>query len=136
MNCFSKADDFMGGIYIIELGSPEDVDKFINRYRDCPVWPIVTKGVKENQVFILAIELKHQEHGDFTQENNTLVKHPHYLRAKEVIFRREDSLLELFPGHIIQTGYSSEIPCGSNCQNCPRYKNSCQGCPAYFKYNA
>ena len=87
MTCFSKTDDFMGGIYIIELDSSEEVDIFIDRYRDCPVWPIMTKGIKENQVFIFAIELKHQAHGDFTQENNTLVKHPHYLGAREIIFR-------------------------------------------------
>ena len=136
MNCFSKADDFMGGIFIIELGSPEDVDKFIIRFRDCPVWPIVTKGVKENQVFILALELKHQKHGDFSQEKNTLVKNPNYLGAKEIIFKRDDSLVEIFRGHKIKTGYSSEIPCESNCEKCPRYLNPCGGCPAYYKYNA
>jgi hypothetical protein len=134
MSSFSKISDFMGGIYIIELESPEAVGEFIERYRSCPVWPVVTKGVKGNQVFILAIELKQQQHGDFTQQNNTLVKNPHYLGAKEIIFKRDDSLLALFKEHKIQTGISNEIPCGSNCVKCPQYLNPCQGCPAYYKY--
>ena len=134
MGRFSRINDFMGGIYIIELESPEAVDTFIEKYRECPVWPVISKGVKGNQVFILAIELKHQQHGDFTQQNNTLVKNPHYLGAKEIIFKRDDSLLALFREHKIQTGISSEIPCGSNCEKCPLHLNPCQGCPAYYKY--
>jgi hypothetical protein len=134
MRSFSKKSDFMGGIYIVKLDSNKEVNKFIERYKGCPVWPIVTKGVKENQVFILAIELRWQQHGDFTQENNTLVKNPHYLGAKEILFKRDDSLIEILRGHKIQTGYSTEIPCDSNCEQCPRYLNNCQGCPALCKY--
>ena len=134
MSIFTKVDDFMGGMYLIEFGSGENADEFIDRYQGCPVWPIITKGAQENQVLIVAIELKAQRHGDFTQENNTLVKSPHYLGAKRILFKRDDSIVGFLNDHQIQTGYASEIPCGSNCEKCPSYQNPCQGCPAYYKY--
>jgi hypothetical protein len=134
MRVFSKPDDFMGGIYMIEFGFPEEAYAFMVRYEGCPVWPIMAKGRQANQVFVFSLELKEQNHGDFTQENNTLVKHPAYLGAKEILFRRDDGLVSLFPGHRIQTGYAAEIPCGSNCETCPRFRDPCRGCPAYYKY--
>lgn len=81
----------------------------------------------------MALELKKQRHGDFTQENNTLVQNPHYLGAKEVVFRRTDELMDLFHGHAFETGKENFIPCGSNCEECPNFRNPCRGCPA--KYN-
>jgi hypothetical protein len=134
MNSSPNINDFMGGIYIIEFESTTDVDMFIERFRGCPVWPIVTRGIRDGQVFILAIELKKQKHGDFSQQNNTLVKNPHFLGAKKVIFKRDDNLVEILEGHKIETGYASKTPCRSNCKKCPRYQNSCQGCPALYKY--
>jgi len=134
MSIYPSINDLMGGIYDVDFESTNEVDKFIERNRDCPVWPIVTKGFRENQVFILAIELRQQKHGDFSQKKNTLVRNPHYLGAKEINFKRDDSLVEILRGHKIKTGYSSEMPCGSNCEKCPRYLNTCQGCPAYYKF--
>ncbi len=134
MTCFSNQDDFMSGLYLIDFASTGEAESFIAQYKGCPVWPIVNRGTKDNQVFILAIELKQQQHGDFSQEGNTLVLHPEYLGARKVRFRRDDSLLDLFPGHELRTGNAKEIPCGANCETCASYQNPCQGCPAFYIY--
>jgi len=131
MRLFSDPDDFMCGIYVIEFESDKKADRFIQIYKACPVWPIVTKGIKENQAFVLAVELRHQAHGDFSQEHNTLVKNPYYLGAKTVSFKRDDSLIKLFRDYELKTGYSDVIPCGSNCKDCASYQDPCQGCPAF-----
>jgi hypothetical protein len=135
MSQFSAPNEFMCGTYVIEFDSDIMVSTFVERYASCPVWPIVTKGPREKQVFVLAVELKRQAHGDFSPAGNTLVKNPQLLGATAVRFKRDDSLLALLGGHVIRTGYSRTIPCGSSCENCPRYKNPCQGCPAYYEYD-
>lgn len=134
MSSFSAPDDFMCGIYLVEFASPDEADRFIERYRDCPVWPVVTRGVQANQVFILAVELKRQVHGDFSQEHNTLAANPQYLGAREVRFKRDDGLLALLPGHELQTGYATAVPCGSECEACPIHQPPCRGCPAHYAY--
>lgn len=134
MSRFSTPDDFMCGIYIISLESKVKADSFIKKYSDCPVWPIVTHSLSEDQVLVLALELKSQFHGDFSQESNTLVQNPHYLGAREIVFRRDDSLLKLLGEHRLETGYSDVIPCGANCEGCASFRNPCQGCPAYYVY--
>ncbi|KPJ88328.1 MAG: hypothetical protein AMJ53_17000 [Gammaproteobacteria bacterium SG8_11] len=133
MSRYTVPKDFMCGLYTIRFGSEREANHFIKRFSGCPVWPILSHGLKKNDVVILALELKEQRHGDFTQENNTLVRNPHYLGAEEVVFRRTDELLDLFTGHTLETGKEDFTPCGSNCEECPLFKNPCQGCPA--KYN-
>jgi hypothetical protein len=135
-NRVSNPTDFLCGLYVFEFDSAKEAGCFIKRYSACPVWPIVTRGIDENQVFVLAMELKHQMHGDFSQEHNTLVKHPHYLGASVVRFRWDDSLMALFKGYELETGISDTIPCGSNCEACDSYKAPCRGCPAYHAYSA
>jgi hypothetical protein len=124
----------MCGTYVFEFRTESEASNFIERFRRCPIWPIVTRGLQGNQVFILALELRRQAHGDFSQEHNTLVKNPHYLGARVVRFRRDDSLIALFEGHELRTGVSDSIPCGSNCENCASYQDPCQGCPACYEY--
>jgi hypothetical protein len=85
-------------------------------------------------VLVIALELKCQHHGDFSQQGNALVQNPEFLGASQVRFRRDDSLLNLFPNHGLDTGYADSIPCGSDCETCHSFKNPCQGCPAYFRY--
>lgn len=87
-------------------------------------------------MIIVAVELKRQAHGDFSQERNTLVRTPGHLGAKAVRFKRDDSLLKLLGGYEIKTGYAGGIPCGSNCDDCKSYVNPCQGCPAHYEYDA
>jgi hypothetical protein len=136
MSRFSDPSDFMCGIYAIEFGSDAEAGVFIERYAGCPVWPIITQGVRENEVIIVAVELNRQAHGDFSQERNTLVRNPGYLGAKAVRFKRDDSLLKLLGGYEMKTGYSDVIPCGSDCEECASYMNPCQGCPAHYEYEA
>lgn len=135
MKIISDPNAFMCGIYVVKFDSNIEAQNFIEQYNNCPIWPIVTQGTKENEVFILAIELKNQLHGDFSQEENTLMKNPDYLGAREVNFKRNDSLMKLFNEYSLKTGYSKVIPCGSNCEKCISFKNPCQGCPAYYKYD-
>ncbi len=134
MSIFDHPDDFMCGVYRITFASAQKARAFIDRYRACPVWPAVTPGRSEEEVFVLAVELKAQQHGDFSQENNTLARNPHDLGAEAVAFRRDDALFELLGGHRLETGYAGEIPCGSRCAGCPSFKTPCQGCPAYLNY--
>jgi hypothetical protein len=124
----------MAGIYLIDFASPVEAERFVARYENCPVWPVVTQGMESHHVFILAVELKYQQHGDFSQEGNTLVLHPEYLGAREVRFKRDDGLLDLFTGHQLTTGYADKILYGANCESCPSYHKPCWGCPAYYSY--
>jgi len=134
MKIISEKNEFMSGIYVIEFNTKNEAKKFIDIYSNCPIWPIVTKGRRENEVFLFAIELKRQKHGDFLEEHNTLVKNPNYIGAKEVTFKRDDTLIGIFKNYKLKTSYSNTIPCGSNCEKCNSFKNPCKGCPAYYKY--
>jgi hypothetical protein len=131
---FVVPNDFMGGIYLVEFATREKAEAFVARFAHCPVWPVITRATRDTQVLIIALELKCQQHGDFSQQGNTLAHHPEFLGASQVQFRRDDSLLELFPGHGLDTGYADVIPCGSNCEECASFKNPCQGCPAFYRY--
>jgi hypothetical protein len=131
---FAAPDDFMSGIYLIEFPTPEKAVAFIIRFANCPAWPVVTRGTKDTEVLVLALELKCQQHGDFSQLANTLVHNPDFLGAGKIHFRRDDVLLDLFPGHGLDTAYAGEIPCGSNCEEWPSFRNPCQGCPAFYRY--
>jgi hypothetical protein len=133
MSRFSDPGDFVCGTYLIEFDSGGKASEFIERFRGCPVWPIVTRGPVQNQIFVLAVELRRQSHGDFSQEHNTLVHNPQYLGARAVRFRRDDDLLALFDGYELRTGYAQESPCGSDCEGCPLYRDPCRGCPARFE---
>jgi hypothetical protein len=121
---------FQCGLYIATFGGVEEAAAFVDRYRVCPNWPVVASSRDARQVFIVAIELRCQQHGDFSQSRNTLVAHPEYLGAQSVAFRRDDSLLILFPGHAIITGNAEQPPCGAECATCPSYYTPCRGCPA------
>lgn len=134
MNIISDHNEFMSGMYIVEFETKNKADIFIDKYSNCPIWAIVTRGIRENEVLIISIELIRQRHGDFSEEENTLVKNPHFLGAKSVEFKRDDTLLEFFGNYNLKTGYSDIIPCGSKCETCHSFKNPCQGCPAYYKY--
>ena len=134
MKKVKEKNQFMAGMYMIEFNSKRDASDFISKYSDCPVWPILARGRKDNEVLIIAIEYKKQNHGDFTEDNNTLVEHPEYLGATEVKFKRDDSLIDLISDYTLITGYSDKIPCGSNCEQCHLFKNSCLGCPAFYDY--
>lgn len=134
MNIVKEENQFMSGIYVIKFKTEKEAASFISIYSTCPIWPIVTKGKNDNEVFILAVELKRQKHGDFSENNNTLVKNPHYLGAEKVNFKRDDSLINLFNNYVLKIAYSNKIPCGSNCEECNSFKSPCQGCPACYDY--
>jgi hypothetical protein len=134
MSQFVVPDDFMCGIYLVVFATQEKAGDFVARFSECPVWPVVTPGVLDTQVLILALELKSQNHGDFSQSSNTLARHPELLGAKAIRFHRDDSLLGLFTRHSLDTGYADVIPCGSNCKDCASFNNPCRGCPAVYRY--
>ena len=134
MSQFSAPDDFSSGIYRIHFDTPEKAAAFCARFAGCPVWPVVVRGASDTEVLVLALELDCQRHGDFSQQGNTLANHPELLGAAQVRFRRDDGLLDLFPNHGLDTGYAASIPCGSDCETCPSFKNPCQGCPAFYRY--
>ena len=106
----------------------------VPRFKNCPNWPIATNGINENEVFILAVELKKQQHGDFSEENNVLVKTPEMMGAKKVRFIRVENIEKLLGKYEYKTGYADKIPCGTNCQKCPLFKKPCPGCPAIFNF--
>ena len=134
MSIITNHEEFMSGIYVVEFRTNIKAEEFVKQYSNCPIWCIVSKGLAENQVFIMSIELIRQCHGNFSQDENTLVKNPNLIGAKSVTFRRDDTLLELFNNYTLKTGYSQTIPCGSNCNTCDSFKKPCQGCPTCFKY--
>ena len=78
----------MCGAYILEMANPDEASRIISKFSRCPNWPVITKGPKENEVFILAIELKRQCHGDFSEDNNSLVKIPELIGARRIRFIR------------------------------------------------
>ena len=124
---------FRCGLYAVTFETPEQAADFVARYRACPNWPVIAVGPTAHQVFIVAIELRCQQHGDFSQTGNTLVAHPEYLGAQAVHFRRDDRLLTLFPGHTLSIGDAEQPPCGSTGATCPMYQAPCQGCPATWR---
>ena len=70
MRRFSDPADFVCGTYLIEFDSRSKASDFIARLNDCPLWPIMTRGPGKNQVFVLAVELRRQSLGDFSEEHN------------------------------------------------------------------
>jgi hypothetical protein len=130
----TSRNEFMCGIYLFEFKSGKKCSDFIKRYSECPVWPIISKGLKRTQALVFAIELKRQKHGNFSQEENTLVMNPHFVGAERVGFVRNDQLIRLFPRHELEMGYSDSTPCDAQCENCPSFRNPCMGCPACYTY--
>jgi hypothetical protein len=135
MNLYTAPGDFMAGIYVMRFDTKEAAGEFVLRFSACPVWPIMARGLRANEVVVLALELAAQAHGDFSQEGNTLALNPHLLGAREVSFCRDDALLALFSVHTLETGYADAVPCGSDCEHCPSFGNPCRGCPAYYRYD-
>ena len=110
MKIISEKNEFMAGIYVIEFNTKNEAKKFIDIYSNCPIWPLVTKGRKENEVFLFAIELKRQKHGDFSEEHNTLAKNPNYIGAKEVTFKRDDTLIGIFKNYKLKPVIQIQFP--------------------------
>jgi hypothetical protein len=133
MKTISNPREMMCGAYILEMANPDEASRIISKFSGCPNWPVITKGPKENEVFILAIELKRQCHGDFSEDNNSLVKIPELIGAKRIRFIRIQNWGNLLGGHHFKTGYSHGVPCGSACGKCPLFQSPCQGCPAVFE---
>ncbi len=131
---FRGTEKFMGGIYVMEFETGERAARFVSTYSACPMWPVVARLPNPRQVFILAIELRAQQHGDFTQDSNTLTQRPELVGARSVVFRRDDGLLELFVDHSLRTGLLAHAPCGSECLKCPSYLAPCRGCPATIAF--
>ena len=136
MISYSDASDFMSGFYVMDFTTPDDARRFVERYSACPVWPIVSQLGDRRRVFVLAVELRAQRHGDFSQESNTLVRHPEYVGAQRVLFRRDDALSEGLLRPSLQTGTASNPPCGSDCGRCSSYQEPCRGCPATLLFLA
>ncbi|HHX66083.1 MAG TPA: hypothetical protein GX702_14490 [Chloroflexi bacterium] len=134
MSRYNAPEDFMGGVYVIRFETADEAGDFLAQYSACPVWPVMTRGLRPNEVVVLALEPVAQHHCDFSQENNSLVLNPDYLGAEAVMFRRDDGLLDLFPRHSLETGYADEPPCGSDCGRCPSFREPCRGCPACYRY--
>ena len=88
MKTISNPREMMCGAYILEMANPGEASRIISKFSGCPNWPVITKGPKENEVFILAIELKRQCHGDFSEDNNSLVEIPELIGAKRTRFIR------------------------------------------------
>lgn len=130
MHIYNDASDFMGGIYVFEFADTDQASKFAETYSVCPIWPVVSLVSDERSVFVLAVELKAQQHGDFSRDANTLVRHPEYVGAIHVRFHRDDGLLETVWKPGLKTGTVARPPCGSDCSECPTYLNPCRGCPA------
>ncbi len=126
--------EWMAGVYRLRFASAVEATAFRTRFATCPLWRLMTDGIGETDVVVLAIERVAQHHGDFSQAGNTLVAHPEYVGAVDVLFRRDDGLLDLFPDADPPTGYAEYPPCGSDCITCPTYGSPCRGCPAVFPY--
>jgi len=124
----------MAGVYRFRFASAGEAMSFRARYAACPVWRMMTRSSVESDVVVLAIERIAQRHGDFSQGANTLVLHPEFVGAVEVLFLRNDDLLSLFPNIDLPTAYANAPPCGSVCETCPTYRSPCRGCPAVFLY--
>jgi hypothetical protein len=133
MTSIHERATFQCGLYAVTFATPELAAAFVERYRACPNWPVVAIGPEADQVYIVAIELRCQQHGDFSQACNTLVAHPEHLGAQVVYFQRYDNLLTLFPGHKLTLGTAEQPPCGSDCTTCPIFQAPCQGCPATWR---
>lgn len=121
---------FMTGIYIVRFKNEEEATAFVARFKCCPLWPVVSKIENQPEVFIFAREIKEQKHGDFEQENNTLVKNPELLGATQVKFQRNDDLNKLIDIRPEKYGQETANPCGTECPKCPKLENPCQGCVA------
>ena len=124
----------MAGVYRFRFASAAQAATFRARYATCPLWRLMTDGAEDADVVVLAVERVAQRHGDFSQDANTLVAHPEYVGAVDVLFRRDDGLLDLFPDADLPTEYAEHPPCGSDCVTCPTYGSPCRGCPAVFPY--
>lgn len=133
MKTISNPQEMMCGAYVLEMTSPDEANRIISRFSRCPNWPVVAKGSNENEVFILAIELERQRHGDFSEHNNSLVQAPELIGAIRARFIRIHDWENLVGSYRIKTGYSNDPPCGSDCDKCPRFRSPCQGCPAVFE---
>ena len=120
----------MCGAYVFEMASADEARRMILRFSGCPNWPVISQGPNENEVFVLAVELKAQRHGDFSDDNNTLVKNPHLIGARAVRFARIRNWEKLLQDYRFRTGYAATVPCGSSCQECPSFMSPCRGCPA------
>lgn len=133
MKAYSNPDEMLCGLYALETENREQAAELISKFAHCPNWPIVQPGFKENEVFVLAVELKRQCHGDFSEGNNTLVKNPGLVGAMKVRFVRIHNVRELVGSYEFRTGYADRPPCGADCAKCPVFQNPCQGCPAQFE---
>ncbi|MBD3404516.1 MAG: hypothetical protein GF411_00095 [Candidatus Lokiarchaeota archaeon] len=129
----SNMEPLMGGIYIFSFSSQWKAEAFIERFKDCPNWPVIEKSDTPNQVVVTAIESVHQKHGDFTTAHNTLVENPELIGAKSVSFLRDDRLVFLFSENPYDSKLQETSPCGSDCEKCPRFTNPCRGCPAVHR---
>ncbi|TXT55357.1 MAG: hypothetical protein BAJATHORv1_40268 [Candidatus Thorarchaeota archaeon] len=123
----------MGGIYIFTFSSEWKANAFLKKYRECPNWPIIEKGKEPNQLRVVAIESVYQQHGNFSNEENTLVENPELIGAESVSFVRDDRLVFLFDANPYESDKQESPPCGSNCENCPIFGNPCRGCPSVYK---
>lgn len=132
-NTYFDPDEMRCGLYIISFEQREEALKFIARFKACPNWPILTTGPNENEVFVLALELKRQQHGDFSEDNNPLVKAPSMIGARKASFIRIDNFQKLFGSYVFKTAYAAKPPCGADCNTCPLFQSPCQGCPAVFQ---
>lgn len=120
----------MSGTYVIEFETVNLAEEFVRRYAACPIWPVVSQVLERRKVFVLAVELKAQQHGDFSQDANTLALHPKHVGALSVRFYRDDSLLRMLDPLSLSTGSALDPPCGSNCDTCATFLAPCRGCPA------
>ena len=133
MKTISDPREMMCGAYVLEMANPNEARRLISRFSQCPNWPVVTKGPDKNAVFIFAIELKRQRHGDFSEHRNSLVLAPQLIGAIRARFIRIQDWENLVGCYHIETGYSDDPPCGSDCNKCPQFRSPCQGCPAVFE---
>jgi len=133
MKTISNPREMMCGAYVLEMANLDEASRVISRFSQCPNWPVITKGPNENEVFILAIELERQRHGDFSEHSNSLVRAPELIGAMRARFIRIRNWENLVGGYHIKTGYSDDPPCGSACDKCPRFRSPCQGCAAVFE---
>ncbi len=125
--------EMMCGAYLFEMANADEASRIISRFSGCPNWRVISKGPNENEVFVLAVELKGQRHGDFSEDNNSLVREPGLIGARAVRFTRIHNWEELLPDYRFTTGYAASVPCGSSCQECPSFMSPCRGCPAVFE---
>ena len=125
---------YMAGIYLVSFATEDLARSFVERFKCCPLWPIVSKVTERPDVLIIAREIAEQEHGDFSENSNTLAEHPELLGALQVKFRRDDGLLKFFAGQTENYGMNRDNPCGTDCDGCPRLDNPCRGCVANIKY--